>query len=879
LRFSFITLRFGGFLRRVFLLPRLSFSTGGLPAVFLLPLAVDLTLFLGTACPSFFSIFFSNYNFKALFNKLSCNTSNILRQRIVTFVPFFCRSTGETGAYFYGGDKKTISKAKMSAHDNSKYILSDSSYSWFLRSLRTLEKSLSINIYIHDEDDLLNKGQIFIFNHFARFETLIPPYIIYRETGKFCRSIADKNVLSFNKTLTKMLQKGGAVPNNLPGLLPFLAAEILRGRKVVIFPEGGMIKDKRVVDEHGQFNMFSSVSNKHRKHHKGAAVLALTLDLFKRRIQDLFEEGDTTRITHWQESLGLPSPEELLRQAQKPTVIVPSTITFHPIRITDNTLTKTVGWFSKDVGDIVADETAIEGNLLFSDTDMDIRFANPITTRMRWSWWRKALLRNYFLSVDSLDELFSLKENTARNWSEKFLAQTILKNTNTLRDQYMENLYKGITVNLGHIASETVISLMEKGINEVPKEKFHHMIYLALKRLQNEANVYLHRSLIKPDTAQENILNGNNGDLKIFLETCIHADLIEISSDSYIFREKLKQEFSYHKIRLENPVIVCANEVGPIKEVSRSVKYAINKVDDITPQEIATHLFDDELRSFSWNHKFYLSKEFDKINKKETATENPKPYLLVPKTPKKVGVLLVHGFLSSPAEMRPFADFLYKKGHSVMGVRLAGHGTSPHDLATREWGDWLESVRIGYKIISAFADEVVVIGFSAGGILSLLLAEEKPEKLVGVASVASPLDIQDPGVSLIPVLHRANKVAKLIPSVDGITLFLNNGSSKPSINYRSMPVSAINELRTMISVAKKKLKNIDIKAAVVQGTKDPVAIAADGEKIFKSIGTKDKQLHFVETDKHNMLTEGVGDAYKILLDFIQNNQIEEQKNK
>lgn len=772
---------------------------------------------------------------------------------------------------------KIVIKSTMS-NNNDDYKLTDKSYGWFLRSFRMLEKALSVNIQVHDDDGLLDKGQIFLFNHFARFETVIPPYVIYQETGKFCRSITDHSLFGVNDNLSSILRKGGAVPNNLPGLLPFLAAEILKGRKIVIFPEGGMVKDRRVVDDDGQFNIFSSVSNKYRKHHKGAAVLALTLDLFKRRIQDLFEDGDNVRITHWQESLGLSSPEELLRQAQKPTLIVPSTITFHPIRITDNTLTKTIGFFSKDLHHQLAEEAAIEGNLLFSDTDMDIRFTNPIATHTKWSWWRKTLLRNYFLSIDSLDELFSLKEKNARNWSEKFLIQTIVKSTNHLRDLYMENIYKGITVNLGHLASETIVSLMENDIMEINKNEFHHMIYIALKRIQNEANVHLHQSLSKPDTAQESILSGNNKDLEIFLKTCVHAKLIQIGEDSYIFREKLKEEFTFHKIRIENPVIVSANEVGPIKEVGRAIKYAIGKMKNISSQEIATHLFDDELRSFAWNNKHYSDKQFDKINKKETATEDPKPYLMVPNKSNKIGILLVHGFLSSPAELKYFAEKMYKKGHPVMGVRLAGHGTSPHDLAKRNWGDWLESVRRGYKIISSFADEVIVIGFSAGGVLSILLAEEKPEKLIGLASVAAPMALVDKGVAFIPMLHKMNKLFSLLPTVGGIAQFLDNDTARPDINYRSMPVSAINELKNMMYTAKTRLDGIEIPTTIIQGTEDPVVSPSSGETIHKNISSEEKSLHWIETNRHGLITDDIGDTHKILIEFIENIK-EKTKNK
>ena len=756
----------------------------------------------------------------------------------------------------------------MSHLKDEDYKLTDSSYGWFLRSFNMLEKALSLNIQVHDDEDLLNKGQIFLFNHFARFETIIPPYIIYNETGKFCRSIADSSLFA-NDKLAKILKKGGAVPNNLPGLLPFLAAEILKGRKIVIFPEGGMVKDRRVIDAEGQFNIFSSVSNKNRKHHKGAAVLALTLDLFKRRIRDLFEDGDHERIAHWQESLGLTSPEELLRQAQKPTLIVPSNITFHPIRITDNTLTKTVNFFSKNVSKRMAEETAIEGNILFEDTDMDIRFTNPITTHTKWNWWRKALLRNYFLSIDSLDELFGLRETSARNWSEKFLIKTIVKNTTKLRDLYMESIYKGTTINLGHIASGTIFELLKNGTNKIDRYEFHRILYIVLKQIQNETGIYLHRALIKPNTPQENVLHGESPDLKVFIETCIHAELVEIQENNYVFKEKLLKEFKFHEVRIENPVLVSANEIAPINEVGKAIKYAVKKAKNITKQELATHMFDDELRLFAWQKKFYSVKKYKDLNKRETATADPKPYMKIPKNGKKVGILFVHGFLSSPAELKEFADKMYDKNYPVLGVRLSGHGTSPYDLDTRKWQEWLDSTRRGYRILSAFVDEIIVVGFSAGGLLSILLAGENLKKLAGVACVAAPMPLNDKGVMLIPALNTVNKIASYIPAVDGITPFLNNDTAHPDINYQTMSVSAINQLKTLVSVTKKKLKDITVPITILQATDDPDASPKSGDYIFKHIGSKQKDLHLITSNRHGLITDNIGDTHKILIDFIE----------
>ena len=41
------------------------------------------------------------------------------------------------------------------------------------------------------------------------------------------------------------------------------------------------------------------------------------------------------------------------------------------------------------------------------------------------------------------------------------------------------------------------------------------------------------------------------------------------------------------------------------------------------------------------------------------------------------GVLLIHGFTGTPAELRELGEILHKRGHTVQGLLLSGHGTMP----------------------------------------------------------------------------------------------------------------------------------------------------------------------------------------------------------
>ena len=44
------------------------------------------------------------------------------------------------------------------------------------------------------------------------------------------------------------------------------------------------------------------------------------------------------------------------------------------------------------------------------------------------------------------------------------------------------------------------------------------------------------------------------------------------------------------------------------------------------------------------------------------------------------GVLLLHGFTSSPKSMKPWGEFLASHGYTVRGPRLPGHGTRWQDM-------------------------------------------------------------------------------------------------------------------------------------------------------------------------------------------------------
>ena len=98
--------------------------------------------------------------------------------------------------------------------------LNAQTYDWCVRAFDRVKKLLGVRIHLHHEHGQIAAGDVFLFNHFARMETFIPQYLIYKECGAFCRSIAAASFFKGNDRFAQVLNDLGAVPNDHPALMP-----------------------------------------------------------------------------------------------------------------------------------------------------------------------------------------------------------------------------------------------------------------------------------------------------------------------------------------------------------------------------------------------------------------------------------------------------------------------------------------------------------------------------------------------------------------------------------------------------------------------------------------------------------------------------------
>ena len=171
-------------------------------------------------------------------------------------------------------------------------------------------------------------------------------------------------------------------------------------------------------------------------------------------------------------------------------------------------------------------------------------------------------------------------------------------------------------------------------------------------------------------------------------------------------------------------------------------------------------------------------------------------------------------------------------------------------------------------MLSAFARRICLVGFSTGGGLSLLLAAERPDRLVGVAAISVPLKFRDRSLILVPLVHRANRLVRWVSSFEGIMPFGPTKPEHPHINYRNKPIRGVYELQRMLDELEERLPDVQCPVTLIQGTDDPTVDPKSAELIHDKLGTSKKNVVMVPSNKHGILYEDIGDTQELIVSFL-----------
>ncbi len=212
-----------------------------------------------------------------------------------------------------------------------------------------------------------------------------------------------------------------------------------------------------------------------------------------------------------------------------------------------------------------------------------------------------------------------------------------------------------------------------------------------------------------------------------------------------------------------------------------------------------------------------------------------------------VGVIVVHGFTGSPISTRPMGERLHADGYTVSVPRLPGHGTSAKDMGRTRYADWLAEVERQLDMMSGRCDQVVLVGLSMGGTLSLDVGSRRD--VAGVVSInAQILDREGLLVKLAPVLQH---LTPMVPAkLAGLT---EDDIAKPGVSehaYATVPTKSGYSMARALPRIRAQIAEMSAPVLVAWSPQDHSVPPSNSKALLELIGSPDVRQLVLEQSYH-----------------------------
>lgn len=665
--------------------------------------------------------------------------------------------------------------------------------------LKIIEKLFNIKFSIKGKENIPHdKSILFLANHFTRFETIVMPYILNKIGGiKYTRSLAYKDLFigKMGEYLTSMKVLSTGAENRDATIISDL---VQKKYNWLIYPEGEMVKDKSIYTSSPSTISFPFGNKIKVRAKTGCATLLLKAEFANAIKGEIFA--------------------------------CPISISYEPIHARHSKLYALLRRLVEkpNFPKRLKEEMYYEASLL-SHSRISIEFHKAIC------------LKDYIGENSRLLKFLPLTPALYQSWIIKSLRYPL---TNYL----MHLIYIKTPLTFDHFLAFTIYTYLEMGKGEISVTDLREIIFNQIGSvIINNVIKWKNRFQLSFSISSWKLpqLLVDFKDLYILndaLSTIVAKGLGFLKRDILIFnKEALLFNYDFHEIRIKNMFRVLLNEFNYFKRIKR----IISGVYFLTPQEIAVEN----------GHILKRLVELDFIEDRKKFSELKPLDIGVPiflKGNASIGVLLCHGYKSSPAEMRFLADFLNKKGLTIYSLRLKGHGTSPDDMKSSSAEDWIFSYKIGYEILKRQCKKVYICGFSMGGLLTLINASIlKPE---GIITISAALKIADFKFHFTSFAKTINEILQIF-SLKGKD-YLETAPEYDDTNYTKHYLASLSELKKLMEMTEDALPSISLPTLVIQGKGDPTVAHRSGIEIYRKINSSQKELYEPDMGRRHVIVRG-----------------------
>jgi carboxylesterase len=237
----------------------------------------------------------------------------------------------------------------------------------------------------------------------------------------------------------------------------------------------------------------------------------------------------------------------------------------------------------------------------------------------------------------------------------------------------------------------------------------------------------------------------------------------------------------------------------------------------------------------------------------------------LPQPPKRetIGVLLLHGFTSHVSSVDGLVPYLEAAGIPYRVPILRGHGTRYQDLRGVTARDWYVDAESALIDLWNYADRVVVVGFSMGGLVALELAMRHPDKLAGVVTAAAALKYVDPLAGLAPLLA---KFVRYWPMPDP---FHDPAARERARNYPKCATDALASLWSYSQEIASRLREVHVPIRVLQSKKDQVVAPESANIIYEKVSSPHREIIWYHKSGHEMMMDlEAEEVFEDIMEFV-----------
>jgi carboxylesterase len=243
------------------------------------------------------------------------------------------------------------------------------------------------------------------------------------------------------------------------------------------------------------------------------------------------------------------------------------------------------------------------------------------------------------------------------------------------------------------------------------------------------------------------------------------------------------------------------------------------------------------------------------------------------------GVLLLHGYLGTPAEVRGIAESLSRNGTTNHGILLPGFGKDIANLGSVTQINWLSTAETAWQSISSRHPRRVIVGYSMGGAVAIQLAvKHSPDALVLIAPFWKAPGVLAPLVSVFKHIIRVIRPFQFVdfeneeirsyfegmyPNMD----LENPANQKFARENFVIPLASVDEVLRLGKSAYEAAARISVPILIIQGQQDMIVRPSNTKSLVRQIPAC--QVEYAEIPGAHDLISEESENHHLVVDLIQ----------